>query len=438
VRVFAGGIEYEPLIQGAGSISNGFARCVVVYSLAEIVDGTADNINGKMPTVIYADDFRLLISGEFAKDWVYYLYDSDLEEICLPNCNSTEHNSHVNYHTCGVYDTLEFIMPEEAGVYYLKLHMIWENDGEGIDFAQSSVVYYFKIVRVGASEPPRPPTFEEELAEFVQLVSGPMILMQLPFFTDINNMGDESLIAIMWHYLRENYDWDNIAGFSAVEGQHDYTFEEAEALLGSERWGGRTHGVSPALLNAFVRERFNPNFSIENYNYKNLPNSDGWEPFLVWDAARKLIVFSVSVGCGWSGGVTNVADISEVDGTYIVYATRVFAWGWDEIHNVEFVRYTVAHNADGQFNIISKQLADDSVTPAWILEFRDYREKLRNDCDYAYSRIMEVLDFTPNYGEWCEECRNASRTLCDDHILNFSHRVLTEKFRSYLGWYYND
>jgi hypothetical protein len=121
VKVIANQTEHKPYIVPIGSISEGLAVSMVFQPLEAIAE--------TLPAIIYADDFELIITGEYADNWVMTLYDSQFE-MRREVRNSAAFSS----------------MPDEAGEYFLGVHVIWQNNESGADFEQASIVYYFKVV----------------------------------------------------------------------------------------------------------------------------------------------------------------------------------------------------------------------------------------------------------------------------------------------------
>jgi hypothetical protein len=121
VKIISNQTEHEPHIEWLGSISDGLARCMIPQPL--------ENIAETLPAIIYADDFELIIDGDFADNWVLNLYDSQYEMI-----GETRDSNAVSF------------MPNEAGEYFLSVHVIWQNNESDTDFEQANIVYYFKVV----------------------------------------------------------------------------------------------------------------------------------------------------------------------------------------------------------------------------------------------------------------------------------------------------
>jgi hypothetical protein len=121
VKVIENQTEHEPYIVPIGSISDGLAVTMVFQPLEAIAE--------TLPAIIYTDDFELIIDGEYADNWVMTLYDSQFE-MRREVRNSAAFSS----------------MPDEAGEYFLGVHVLWQNNESGADFEQASIVYYFKVV----------------------------------------------------------------------------------------------------------------------------------------------------------------------------------------------------------------------------------------------------------------------------------------------------
>jgi hypothetical protein len=255
---------------------------------------------------------------------------------------------------------------------------------------------------------PVPPLTDEEiliLKDFVQRVC--FVLGMMPYFDDINDVG---LSIILQQYF-EAYGWDfsDTDVFSDGENQHHYSAEETENYFGS------VLGVSPARLDEFMKEYFNPHFSIENYDYKAMS----------WDDERELIVSWI-----YGGGIhwwvsTHITEIVEEDGTYHVYALKT---GWGDgmyIQDIKFIRCTFTRNANGNFNIMSKQLVPESEYPEQVSEFIAFIDRITNDVDVAYEYAVEFDVFDEiNEMRGCLSCHESPRNLCDYCINNMAIRII--------------
>jgi len=266
--------------------------------------------------------------------------------------------------------------------------------------------------------PPKPPTEEEILAEYVQDICH--LGVQFPFFTDINKVDIYTLIR---RYMRENddYSYGEEDRFANHKDHHRYSQDELEQLLGHETWDdGR--GVTPARLESWVRERFNPNFRIDSYDYKNTNAVDSqvmWNR-VSWDGERgKLVLITRAIGLhAWNW--VEITDIQKVGDIYNVFAfLQLLLEDGERPKPPEYIHITLTKKADGNFNIISKQLAGSQ--PQWVKDFIKFMDKLESsDIDTIYKAFHE---YEVEKLEWCSGCIESDRTICNKQILIHAYLV---------------
>jgi hypothetical protein len=269
------------------------------------------------------------------------------------------------------------------------------------------------------------PTTQQEMYEhFINSMIS--VGWRFPEFDDINTVG-------LWHLL---YSYRRAHCHYSF---HNYYGEELLRLAGDREvnWAeyGFGIGVSPERLNEFYREHYNPNFSIESYNYRAF-NADEYSG-VVWDAERGLLVqVHGFIGGYHAGRSAHVVDVREVGDTYHVYAAVVL-WNEPSFNEVELVRCVFVRNASGRLNVMSLHNVnvEDVTAPDWVIELVTLQNRAKADLDLAYSLIREspVHRNTPEEWQRCPEwCETTTRTICDHCINNWLSRVLQEKFREHL------
>jgi len=266
-------------------------------------------------------------------------------------------------------------------------------------------------------EPSQPQTDEEILTNFVQRICDVRGVM--PYFDDINDV--ELRVILQQYFNAYGWDWENTDVFSDGAEQHHYSYEETEQLI-NRAYFGAVLGVSPARLEAFMQEYFNPTFSIESYDYKASLTET---PITMWDSERELIVGFVFGGGLHMGRTAHITEIYEENGIYNVYALKT---EWSEgifFIDMEYIRCTFTRNANGNFNIISKQLVPENEYPEWVSEFCGFINKISNDVDAAYECIVEFNLFDEmNKMRECSDCLDSPRNVCDGCIANTATWVI--------------
>jgi len=276
---------------------------------------------------------------------------------------------------------------------------------------------------------PAPQQTEEEilLTEFVGRVCA--VRGMMPYFNDIK---DVELRTFLQQYFNVyGWDWSDTDVFSDGAEQHHYNNDEVEQLRGSAYFGA-VLGVSPARLDNYMQEYFNPDFSIESYDYKNMPSESG----IIWDSERELIVSFIYGGSPHMWRSSHIIEISEPEtGIYSVYALKV-EWGEGYyITNMEYIRCVFTRNVNGNFNIMYKRLVPQNEYPEWLSAFLAFMDIICNDVDVAYEYAV-VFDVFAEMNEMrsCWDCNESPRNLCDGCIVSggvtwIIFREAFEKFR---------
>jgi hypothetical protein len=243
---------------------------------------------------------------------------------------------------------------------------------------------------------PVPPLTDEEISilkDFVQRVC--RVRGMLPYFDDIKDV--ELRIILQQYFNAYGWDWSDTDVFSDGENQHHYSDEETNNYFGS------VLGVSPARLDEYMKEYYNPDFSIENYDYKTMS----------WDDERELIVGSIYGGSPHWWVDTRTIEIREENGEYHVYALKI-SWSDGWFQYMEYIHCTFTKNTNGNFNIMSKQLVPEGEYPEQVAEFFEFMDKVSSDADFAYEYAVEFDVFDEiNEMSWCLNCRESHRNLCD-------------------------
>ncbi|MDR2532743.1 MAG: DUF6273 domain-containing protein [Oscillospiraceae bacterium] len=266
------------------------------------------------------------------------------------------------------------------------------------------------------AEPAQPQTVEEILTEFMQRICS--VRGMLPYFNDIN---DVELRTILQQYFNVyGWDWSDTDVFSDGQEQHHYNDDEVEQLKG--RWYfGSVLGISPSRLEKYMQEYYNPYFSIESYDYKNMSTEDG----VTWDNERELIVGSVYGGGLHMSRSTHIVEINEPEiGIYSVYALKA-EWGENAFRNMEYIHCTFTQNVNENFNVMSKQLVPESEYPEWVSEFFAFIDGITNDIDVAYEYAIEFDVFAEmDEKRQCSDCYESNRNSCDGCIVNAAIEII--------------
>ncbi|MCL2633250.1 MAG: hypothetical protein FWD34_01915 [Oscillospiraceae bacterium] len=263
-----------------------------------------------------------------------------------------------------------------------------------------------EAVIVQPNYPIQPFTDEVILSEFVQRICDARAMM--PYFNDIN---DVQLITILHQYFNAyGWDWNDTSVFSDGEDQHHYIDDD---------YFGVKLGVSPARLNSFMQEYYNPDFSIESYDYKAIT---------MWDSERGLIVGSIYGGGLHMWRSSHITEIREENGIYSVYALKV-EWGDGYyITDMEYILCTFTRNDNGNFNIMSKQLVPESEYPERLSEFIGFMNAVLNDIEIAYecAFTFDIFDELDEIRQ-CFYCDESPRRICDGCIVNGATGIIFYK-----------
>jgi hypothetical protein len=273
----------------------------------------------------------------------------------------------------------------------------------------------------------RPPDLEdlEILADFVQRVSSGF--GAFPFFSDINEV---SLCVLHSRYLALNggYDWCRIDEFNAVDGQHRYG-EEMSELTDNPLDGA---GISPARLQAFMREYFNPNFDIESYDYRNA--SDFGHGGIAWDSGRGLIIQLMGGTCaGSAGSWTQISEIHNVGDEYHVDVFRILTYmGWID-ETISYDRFVFTRNANGNFNIMSIQPV--TVLPQRARNFVAFAERMMNDPEAAVTAARDygAVRACPWGMGGCSTCRETRGDVCTECVTEYYFQILEAALPSFFS-----
>jgi hypothetical protein len=288
-----------------------------------------------------------------------------------------------------------------------------------------------------ACNPPVQPTgFDERLSSFVRTAAA------FEHFTDINNTTDIYLLLALYLNHHENMTcWRLDISGSTNERYHNYgcCCAGTDEMRKISPNGGGGRGVSPANLQAFMRENFNPNFRIDSFDFRSKTQAE-WKFDWAYDPNRDLLVLVSAAMCGgpqwYRIDENDNLEIREIDGQYHVYAQRIDGW-YGTLGYIDVTHFVVEANARGGFRLLSMQPADDSHTPDWIIAFRNLRARFENEPAFLYSRIHEEYS-EPHLcsPDWCD--LTAGRTICDVCMQREIPELMTRAFRSEiianLGW----
>jgi hypothetical protein len=273
--------------------------------------------------------------------------------------------------------------------------------------------------------PPTPPTDDKAILEALvqRSLTG---FLSLFFFDDINDVRLGSIMTLYIDY--HSGCWERTDEFSAMQGHHYYTWEEMDGL----DWGSCTAiGVTPALLEAFIREHYNPNFRIESYGYRNREIAYEEQGEVIWDAERGMLVRLTSASCaGFNGGWLETAEILEVGDEIHVYSFFVSTWSGWFVPEMSYIRTVFTRNPSGGFYIMSSQEVSNSrEIPDWAEEFLAFYARLyamqewdsdgyHRDIDgfrAEFVRFGVTPDMINDSGEsWCSHCPESEWGICDD------------------------
>ena len=126
VKIVSNQTEYEPLSNWVSGLEGGiFADGAgLIFENGELIDPLG-NATGELPTVRYADDFRVVIDGESAGMPRYVLFDGQ--------------GAHLS-------ESDAFSIPEDNGEYFLCIALSWSNNDTDEYLEYSGYQYFFKIV----------------------------------------------------------------------------------------------------------------------------------------------------------------------------------------------------------------------------------------------------------------------------------------------------
>jgi len=126
VKIISNQTEYEPLSNWVNGLSEGmFADGDgLIFKNGELIDPLG-NSTGELPTVRYADDFKIAIDGESAGKPRYVLFDDKGEEL---------------------YQSESFSRPDADGEYFLCITLKWSNNDVDEYLEYSGFQYFFKII----------------------------------------------------------------------------------------------------------------------------------------------------------------------------------------------------------------------------------------------------------------------------------------------------
>ncbi|MCL1867205.1 MAG: hypothetical protein FWF82_07340, partial [Oscillospiraceae bacterium] len=269
--------------------------------------------------------------------------------------------------------------------------------------------------------PPVLTSDEEVLADYVQRLCD--VWGSFPTFEDIN---DVDMWIILQQYINmQCWDWSDTSLFSSVEGQFHYEGEELERLTGHDYYFGVVMGVAPDKLETFMREYFNPNFSIESYKYREKEKFN-------WDEQKGLIIHQIY---GGSPHMDYGADIVEIRKEKDVWHVYAIVTAWDEgVHymNSTLIHYTFTKNANGNFNIMSMREVPEIEYPERLTEFFAKIYTVKNDSDVAHEYVVQydLFDEIEIYiGSGCSNCKESPNRLCENCIWLEGCIVIQEMFR---------
>jgi hypothetical protein len=245
------------------------------------------------------------------------------------------------------------------------------------------------------------PQFEEltrdDVEELLQLVAqfgqSPMF-GEMPPFTDINEVGLEILLEhFAWHF----------------EAEPDIEFTTEQAVeVGYEVLDWGLVGFYPENIDRVLRERLNPNFSIDNYDYQREHRLSLSR--MLWQEQYGAFLWVRGSGGGFPVHIYEIMGMWVVDDEYFVstmrvnplgesYPSRIFE-GFETLHYL----FTFTKNMNGVFNLMSLVLGE-GVGASWVDALERFYEVLYADgYDYRYfNRIAFVDESTViivNPGEW--------------------------------------
>ena len=250
--------------------------------------------------------------------------------------------------------------------------------------------------------PPVLTSDEEVLTDYIERLCD--VSAHFPTFEDINDVGLWTVISQYVHL--QCHDFYDTSFFSSVEGQFQYDGEELKRVTGNDDYFGYVMGVAPDKLETFMREYYNPDFSIESYEYKEAERCR-------WDEQKGLIVWQLYGGSPHYSYSSKVIEIREENDVWHVYA---IVTGWDDfVYSYDFVpyHYTFTKNANGNFNIMSMREVPESEYPESLAEFYVVIDAIENDSDVAYEYAVQydLLEAIKMYTMHCSESPNS---LCED------------------------
>lgn len=216
-----------------------------------------------------------------------------------------------------------------------------------------------------------------DLYYFSQRVTNSIVL-DLPFFDDIHEVGLFELLILFKPEADIEYD-DEELGIS---------------LLGENGQWASISGFYPATIEEYFKENINPDFSIENYDYKN---NDSIEPGRIynlgWDEEKCAILY-ISLSGGFGEYTTfTIVDAYKHDDFYYIHTLFQF-----ENNDSEYMLHAFKKNANGIFNIYSKQ---PTTAPAVIkgLDMSAQNTALTNDDIVEISRMTDLIILNFNFQE---------------------------------------
>ena len=147
----------------------------------------------------------------------------------------------------------------------------------------------------------------------------------------------------------------------------------------------------PETVENYLCEYINPNFSINDYDYRNLGPPIQNSRTHKWDNERGMLYFSFYPGGGFSSFEHEVIDSYKIgDIYYLVTNKTMTAWGHGIDYEGEHI-YTLKKNANGSWNIYSsKRIINDPFS--WIDAYRKmYMDAVNNHESWVSNAWAESM-----------------------------------------------
>jgi len=245
---------------------------------------------------------------------------------------------------------------EIDGVYYFNAHWRSSPNGEFLGYLSVDKLTSEVFLSVNGKLMTLPVDEITEALLFVERFNSMNSFDAIPAFAHINEI-PLSHILKMYEKSFGSYYWLEPAILPPL-ADFQYTEEEVAKF---ENHIPIAYGIYPGSIEKFIREKYNPDFSIGHYDFdviKNLWLSYDYKA--VWDAEKGAVAF-VYVGSagGGFGSFSNIIKVEQEDNIFRVVTVDDWASHGDMGIIIEgYFLQTVEKSADGKFIMISKQEID--------------------------------------------------------------------------------